>query len=88
MALRIKEKGINSFLHENDMKYCEHLARVATMEYCCPERRRLQVDCRYGLIHLDNDTNQFTIFGSFEGEDWDDTPPFQMIYCMFCGAKL
>lgn len=72
--------------HEETHQEC--LARVAAMPYCCPERRRLYVDCRYGLLHLDYETNRFTIIGTFESEDWEDTPPFQMGYCCFCGAKL
>jgi len=69
-------------------KHKEYLKQVAAMDYCCPERRRLYVDCRYGLLHVDYDDHLITIFGTFEGENWEDTPPFQMVYCMFCGAKL
>jgi len=56
--------------------------------YCCPERRRLYVDCRYGLLHIEYDSHLITILGTFEAEEWEDTKPFQMEYCMFCGAKL
>ncbi len=57
-------------------------------EYCCPERQRLYEDCSGGLLSIDYDTHMVSIMGTWEAEDWENTKPFQMNNCMFCGAKL
>jgi hypothetical protein len=66
----------------------EYLARMAAIPYCCPERKRLYVDCRYSSLRLDYDDNSITCFGTRESDgDWEGCC-FQINYCCFCGKKL
>lgn len=65
----------------------EKKARLEAATYCCPIMRRLRIEGMGGNYSIDWDDNILTVFGTFEGEDYDITP-FKMICCMFCGTKL
>ena len=63
-------------------------AELEAMTYCCPTLRRLRIDAMGANINIDWDDKTMEPFGTYEVEGYRDCPPFQMVYCMFCGTKL
>jgi len=57
------------------------------IKFCCDEWKRFIEKASIGCLDFHKDTMQFTLFGTFEGEDWNDEP-FKINHCFSCGKKL
>lgn len=70
-------------------KYIEtKLEQLKRQTFCCEEMKRLRIDGFGGNLDIDWDTKTFTLFGTYELDGYDDVKPFDIKYCMNCGAKL
>lgn len=56
--------------------------------FCCPEMRRIRIDAFGADFNIDWDDKTMDPFGTYEADKYEDCPKFEILYCMFCGAKL